>query len=136
LRPQQLGLIIRQYAFQLQVTKKHFKRNDVPADRCRSQFLGGEPRRVVGKLRDGQPLDPPPTEPCEKVPQVALVRGDAVFGQVAFAPQIARERLTPTGSILRRGQTSRYDLFAVLGHDRSSHQYRVPLLAAKKEPLH
>ena len=116
MRAQQLGLVLGQHAFQLQIAEEHFQRNNMPADRRRRQLLLGEPRRIIGQLRNAEPLDPPAAQPVEEVPQIALVGQHAVLGQVALGAQVAHERLAPAGRILGRRQPPRLDFFTIVGH--------------------
>ena len=80
-------------------------------DRRRSKLQGRQPRRVVGQLGRAQTCNPWTTEPIEEMAQIALVSDDAIFGQVAFATQIAYERLAPLGGIFRSSEPTRFDFF-------------------------
>ena len=118
LRAEQLGLVVGQYAFQLQVAEEYLERDDVPADAGRGELLVGEPGRVVGEFGDLEAFDAPGAEPFEKSPQVAFVGDDAVFGQVAFAAQVADERFAPACRVFGGGEAAWFDFFAIGGHGR------------------
>ncbi len=92
LATQQLGQIVFENAFQLQVSKKDLERNDVPRDAAGSQTLVVQPGHEVGEISHGKPRNFAPLEPDREFDQVAAVGGHGVLGQLAFAPRIVNER--------------------------------------------
>ena len=114
LAAQQLGQVVVQQPFQLQVAEEDAQRRDVPRDAGRGKLALVQPTHVVGQILDRELRDPPPFKPAIKAAQVAVIGRDRVFRQVTLAAQVVDERIDPAAALGRAGNGGRFEQFSSL----------------------
>ena len=98
LAAEQLGQIVVEDAFELEIAEEELQRNEMSGNAGRGEFLPVEPAGIIGQVADRQVDDGPIIEPNEKPLHIAAIRSHGILGQMALASRILDKRLDPRPS--------------------------------------
>ncbi len=111
-RPKQLGLIVGQSPFELEVSKKDFQRCDMPGHTLGRQRKLKKPSGVACQLADAKLLKPTTAQPSVKASQITRVGLDRIDCQMAFTAQVVGKVFLPTGSLAVSRLMPRFDFLS------------------------
>ena len=95
LAAEQLGQVVGQHPFELQIAEEKLERNQMPRQRCRGQLPIVQPAGVFGKLLDREAGNHPLAQPVVEAAEVAAIGHDRIGRQMALALQVADKGLDP-----------------------------------------